>query len=119
MSAWYQMSARFQSTLPMRGGTSGAVQYRGQEEISIHPPHAGRDIWLCQTDGAGYISIHPPHAGRDHLSLEMQSRRLYFNPPSPCGEGPTPTRVTQTTRKFQSTLPMRGGTIASMGLILR
>ena len=33
----------FQSTLPMRGGTLGDYNYYVMPEISIHPPHAGRD----------------------------------------------------------------------------
>ena len=35
---------RFQSTLPMRGGTIGAVVSMIITDISIHPPHAGRDV---------------------------------------------------------------------------
>ena len=55
----------FQSTLPMRGGTHRRV-YAGQHRgISIHPPHAGRDLGWCRA----------------------QHRAPYFNPPSPCGEG--------------------------------
>ena len=33
----------FQSTRPMRGGTMMANQYISANDISIHPPHAGRD----------------------------------------------------------------------------
>ena len=34
----------FQSTLPMRGGTKKSVRVNAYDKISIHPPHAGRDI---------------------------------------------------------------------------
>ena len=33
-----------------------------------------------------------------------------FNPPSPCGEGHEAITAIETAAKFQSTLPMRGGT---------
>ena len=37
---------RFQSTLPMRGGTTGEVVATSEGGISIHPPHAGRDFGI-------------------------------------------------------------------------
>ena len=55
----------FQSTLPMRGGTSKVMLVLLDPNISIHPPHAGRDVlgrWRLRSAG-------------------------HFNPPSPCGEG--------------------------------
>ena len=36
----------------------------------------------------------------------------YFNPPAPCGAGPTPQGHKQRAQKFQSTRPVRGGTSA-------
>ena len=38
------LTALFQSTRPVRGGTSGQASMRGLPEISIHPPRAGRDF---------------------------------------------------------------------------
>ena len=85
----------------------------GGEEISIHPPHAGRDLADLLSRTKYNISIHPPHAGRD-LSLparysshfrfqstrpmrdgtyndrEWRKLRENFNPPAPCGTGPWP-----------------------------
>ena len=58
-------SVPFQSTLPARGGTGGFLLSSVVFEISIHPPHVGRD-WL---------------------GLRLTSWRRYFNPPSPWGEG--------------------------------
>ena len=58
-------SVPFQSTLPARGGTGGFLLSIVVFEISIHPPHVGRD-WL---------------------GLRLTSWRRYFNPPSPWGEG--------------------------------
>ena len=81
----------------------------------------------------GVISIHPPRVGRDFLRRRKNDNAEDFNPPSPCGEGPRlchdnvrkllisihPPRVgrdiktvkkgTQP-RRFQSTLPVWGGT---------
>jgi len=56
----------FQSTLPMRGETEKFAGYEHRRTISIHSPHAGRDI------------------------VKRQSKRRYsdFNPLSPCGERP-------------------------------
>ena len=101
----------FQSTRPMRGGTaniSRSAQKSGyfnppapcgagqtpsgsvQENIgiSIHPPHAGRDLWadlvkVCSL----WISIHPPHAGRDIIVDLTAANGDNFNPPAPCGAG--------------------------------
>ena len=55
----------FQSTLPVRGGTS-------QSSITL-------------VDIA--ISIHPPRAGRDTAVAMREGHTNDFNPPSPCGEG--------------------------------
>ena len=56
-------------------------------DISIHSPHAGRD--LTSRRGIRHtpiISIHSPHAGRDSNQNTQTKRRTHFNPLSPCGE---------------------------------
>ena len=81
----------FQSTRPMRGATDDGAFLRAQNGISIHAPHAGRDIDAFKKlagvqefqstrpmRGATFhfyvyalvvqISIHAPHAGRDARS---------------------------------------------------
>ena len=78
----------FQSTLPVWGGTT-------VHTTSLLP---------------GYISIHPPRVGRDAKARRSLSRVSYFNPPSPCGEGPSLHAVDVTGCLFQSTLPVWGGT---------
>ena len=57
--------------------------------ISIHPPRVGRDGvgGFVHLSGPG-ISIHPPRVGRDFSRTTPAVSRKYFNPPSPCGEGP-------------------------------
>ena len=57
---------KVQSILPVQGGTfcrSGSRQFSA-------------------------ISIHPPRAGRDRFGVCASPEPVYFNPPSPCGEGP-------------------------------
>ena len=43
------MSLGFQSTRPMRGGTTIRAVGLPKDEISIHPPHAGRDWRITWT----------------------------------------------------------------------
>ena len=86
----------FQSTRPMRGATVLAVGLVGSKEISIHAPHAGRDISpmfmpcpprdfnprapcgarLVTIFGPCFliaISIHAPHAGRDYIGTGQRT----------------------------------------------
>ena len=62
----------FQSTHPVRGGTSAPCHFGALEPISIHPPREGWDVRLkrpyCMIVN---ISIHPPREGWDR-------RRLHF-----------------------------------------
>ena len=79
----------FQSTHPVRGGTSREQPHRHSLRISIHPPRAGWDF--CHKK--------PP------------KKSDYFNPPTPCGVGPDAgSRTGADASKFQSTHPVRGGT---------
>ncbi len=78
----------FQSTLPVRGATSGSAEEVYSTEISIHAPRTG-------SDGFAILVI---------------CRVLYFNPRSPYGER-HPAQLGQVSLKlFQSTLPVRGAT---------
>ena len=78
----------FQSTRPVRGGTSVTVDSMTEVTISIHPPRAGRDRshTACTLDAC--ISIHPPRAGRDGRPRAPRQSPMDFNPPAPCGAGP-------------------------------
>ena len=80
----------FQSTLPVWGGTDFF--------------HAGRSPW--------FVSIHPPRVGRDTCLTKHLPKRERFNPPSPCGEGPSLCVFAILDCSFQSTLPVWGGTSA-------
>ena len=88
----------FQSTRPMRGATYSWPEWRALRLISIHAPHAGRDLTAPASHCiAGGISIHAPHAGRD--------------PPGIIQCWPSQS-------KFQSTRPMRGATRSSLTIEL-
>ena len=103
----------FQSTLPVWGGTVPAPGDLRARYISIHPPRVGRDLRPA-THRAGFnlISIHPPRVGRDQRCQNDDKKRADFNPPSPCGEGRYVVyRRTAWTCRFQSTLPVWGGTV--------
>ena len=79
--------------------------------ISIHPPRVGRDLHddsLSIFDRR--ISIHPPRVGRDGQGRRYHGRRSNFNPPSPCGEGLHLLISGAAAARFQSTLPVWGGT---------
>ena len=100
---------KFQSTRPLRGGTTahlpaayaGPISIHpplaGRDQpfliiyirylISIHPPLAGRDRRAGRRDRDVHISIHPPLAGRDHLFRGRCLTPAHFNPPAPCGAG--------------------------------
>ena len=80
----------FQSTLPMRGATA------------LHRFRLNRK----------HISIHAPHAGSDVIHKSTTTNRNNFNPRSPCGERPIVVIRILLVITFQSTLPMRGATIA-------
>ena len=87
----------FQSTLPMRGETTGRGLKRRSPAISIHSPHAGRDF----LDGI------------------LGKYAKDFNPLSPCGERRWVMRSNGHLSLFQSTLPMRGETeLISQGATL-
>ena len=65
MSASSSAICAFQSPLPVRGGTFLRGTALICNEISIHPPRAGRDSQDKNPSAALMISIRPPRAGRD------------------------------------------------------
>ena len=123
----------FQSTRPMRGATKWVKAQSPTMQISIHAPHAGRDIASCDFTGFPLISIHAPHAGRDwqemmsntaHQRISIHAPHAgrdaclgplegvlwYFNPRAPCGARQSLTTDKHSDFTFQSTRPMRGAT---------
>ena len=84
----------FQSTLPVWGGTCTRERLASLPlRISIHPPRVGRDPALWHGwPGSNGISIHPPRVGRDRCTNSDVGLR----------------------NRFQSTLPVWGGTSAGV-----
>ena len=100
----------FQSTLPVWGGTDIKKIIEQLTPISIHPPRVGRDgLQRCHRDRAERISIHPPRVGRDIKKMGENRHENYFNPPSPCGEGPGPTPRTEPAADFNPPSPCGEG----------
>ena len=124
--------ANFNPPAPCGAGRWSGTTFSVGHTISIHPPHAGRDVIVSILASLQSISIHPPHAGRDVGTNWRrrtrrnfnppapcgagQEQRIYqdgghhFNPPAPCGAGLPQVVALQPESAFQSTRPMRGGT---------
>ena len=79
-------AAMFQSTRPMRGATCGRCLSCRFRRVSIHAPHAGRDVLIVCLDLLFRVSIHAPHAGRD-------SKRGHDFPPLPRIYGYSPPQI--------------------------
>ena len=123
----------FQSTRPVRGGTTSTVRPgKPFSVISIHPPRAGRDekpLYALKL----LFDFNPPAPCGAGLYVAYFWRCFkYFNPPAPCGAGHNPScllfigegisihppragrdnkiRSIRINLIFQSTRPVRGGT---------
>ena len=73
---------KFQSTRPMRGATRDSFNRQVRVGISIHAPHAGRDILAYNKSIKRGISIHAPHAGRDRRkSFARLRQRISIHAP--------------------------------------
>ena len=83
-------SCGFQSTLPLRGATCPVFLVPFPDWISIHAPLTGSDGVVNFAPANGAISIHAPLTGSDPRYNIHQKRP----------------------QQFQSTLPLRGATIA-------
>ena len=62
-----QSSTKFQSTHPVRGGTSPEKYVALYGGISIHPPREGWDFVFLHDVRCIDISIHPPREGWDRF----------------------------------------------------
>ena len=101
----------FQSTRPMRGATQrlsglpGAGQYFNPR-APCGARRATRLFYLC----ISLISIHAPHAGRDLSDRYINPIVFNFNPRAPCGARLRNMMSIRSMISFQSTRPMRGAT---------
>ena len=104
----------FQSTLPVRGATAQSAFGRLSASISIHAPRAGSDV--AETPNLHAQSDFNPRSpcGERRLTVFLvRCGPVYFNPRSPCGERRECMEMRKTIRRiFQSTLPVRGATVA-------
>ena len=66
-------TARFQSTLPVRGATTLTMVGGGDNHISIHAPRAGSDAEPARLTKNWEISIHAPRAGSDKPNKAVYS----------------------------------------------
>ena len=87
-----QQTERFLSTLPSRGATSGPRWTANADGISIHAPLAGSDRYIIES-GAGGRNFYPrsPRGERHNFCLQYPDKK-----------------------RFLSTLPSRGATMAFM-----
>ena len=99
----------------MRGGTTIRAVGLPEDEISIHPPHAGRDARLsvCLPQAWIFQSTRPVRGGTGDVDAKLVSQHD-FNPPAPCGAGHQNGRRITSIKRFQSTRPVRGGTTCPM-----
>ena len=105
------MNCKFQSTRPLRGGTTKFVQMVITSRFQSPRPLRGGTAGHDSAELVTWISIHPPLAGRDPDDVQGQPLFADFNPPAPCGAGQKAGAGKIHRRRFQSTRPLRGGTI--------
>ena len=101
---------QFQSTRPVRGGTSRLPRARHLQTISIHPPRAGRDPFRWSPCGWSQYFNPPAPCGAGRRRPSTSPNASYFNPPAPCGAGRSSRVRVRRGATFQSTRPVRGGT---------
>ena len=102
----------FQSTRPMRGATNGGkVGKRTMKVFQSTRPMRGATWDHSGHSSAGSISIHAPHAGRDVAEIATHLGKSNFNPRAPCGARRTDPCPLSFGSPFQSTRPMRGATV--------
>ncbi len=78
--------------------------------VSIHTPHAERDVNMMAERVFTIVSIHTPHAERDYNLSVFIKVSISFNPHAPCGARQNEREVMESLGMFQSTRPMRSAT---------
>ena len=94
----------------MRGATERIAEPIHNVSISIHAPHAGRDLLFVLPVLFGSFQSTRPMRGATPLLFNLIKKQLYFNPRAPCGARRTNIENTAAKTIFQSTRPMRGAT---------
>ena len=131
----------FQSTRPTRGATRSAERVplslavsihaphagrdlaercgRRRRSVSIHAPHAGRDTRALAEVGLRQVSIHAPHAGRDRGPHKRDASAMVSIHAPHAGRDPSTDAYRVSFLLFQSTRPTRGATAAeTLGLFI-
>ena len=93
-------------------GPRNRHQLEPRLRISIHPSRVGWDAmrWPGRLSGSRFQSTHPVWDGT-HRRLASSNESRHFNPPIPCGMGPSTTRQITPSTLFQSTHPVWDGTL--------
>ena len=105
----------FQSTHPVRGGTYRASKHFITGSFQSTHPVRGGTIWAGRERTLKSISIHPPREGWDNWNGSRWAKVANFNPPPPGGGGRRFAQQILPTLPFQSTHPVRGGTVVGGG----
>ena len=102
---------QFQSTHPVRGATSFSRGSAATKTFQSTHPVRGATVLSFLRIATTWISIHAPRAGCDvPYSLWVDQGYMHFNPRTPCGVRPNTGKLVKSTRRFQSTHPVRGAT---------
>ena len=98
----------------MRGATPQGIHCPVKRRISIHAPHAGRDMGIFPRAINNFrFQSTRPMRGATSRGMDLKSRLEYFNPRAPCGARLSTLTVQLPLLPFQSTRPMRGATSVS------
>ena len=107
-----RVASVFQSTRPIRGATAQSrLTRRHRPHFNPRAPCGARLKINIMLAVAQDISIHAPHAGRDLAGSSVPPRVHHFNPRAPCGARPIRVILRFRRPEFQSTRPMRGATL--------
>ena len=111
---------QFQSTLPARGATIFRDLRHFTSAFQSTLPARGATPDSYNSVRAFFISIHAPRTGSDVAQQNQWKREYDFNPRSPHGERRRLYGFHCTGKnRFQSTLPARGATRTSTGYVRR
>ena len=93
------------------GARQDALRYGSEcRRVSIHAPHAGRDLEHAIEIAEEEFQSTRPMRGATAGRLPIRQRPVCFNPRAPCGARPFAGIFRTSAEKFQSTRPMRGAT---------
>ena len=99
----------FQSTRPVRGGTSQLYIQCNRQNISIHPPRAGRDSGYNEFQLIKQNFNPPAPCGAGQVLTLLVRVIINFNPPAPCGAGRITTPITKIASNFNPPAPCGAG----------